>query len=144
MTRTATRGRPRALYAAALAAIGIGLGGCAMPNSSNPTLRLTSAQISGNTASLSVEVENGSDHNLTLESIDWTLVHGPMPVASGLWEVNEPLASGSSVSLSKRVTLDAPSLDPSSREIALSGQMNFGKGAGIESAAFDASRTSNR
>ncbi len=144
MTRTATGGRRRFFCVAGLAWIGIGLGGCAMPNSSNPTLRLTRAEITGDSASLNVEIENTSDHNLTLGSIDWTLVHGPMPVASGVWEVNEPLASGSRLSLSRRITLDSPSLDPSSRDIELSGLMKFGKSAGIESAAFDASRASSR
>ncbi len=144
MTRTATRGRWRVLYAAALASAGIGLGGCAMPNSSNPTLSITGARISGNNASVNVEIANASDYDLTLQSIDWTLVHGPMPVASGTWEVNEPLASGSSVTLARRISFDSPSFDPSSREIALSGQMNFGKEAGIESAAFDASHPSDR
>ena len=144
MTGTATRRPRRVLFAAALASAGIGLGGCAMPNSSNPTLSIIGARVSDSAASVNVEIWNGSDYDLTLQSIDWTLVHGPMPVASGSWEVNEPLASGSSVTLARRIAFDSPSFDPSSREIALSGRMNFGKGAGIESAAFDASHTSNR
>ncbi len=144
MTRTATSGQRRVWYAAVLASAGIGLGGCAMPNSSNPTLNITGARISGNSASINVEIENGSDYDLTLQSIDWTLIHGPWPVASGTWEVNESLASGSTMTLARRIPFESPSFDPSSREIALSGQMNFGQGDGIEAAAFDASHSSDR
>ena len=132
------------MYTAALASAGVGLGGCAMPDSSNPTLSITNAQVSGGAASISIEIENSSDYDLILRSIDWTLVHGPTPVAMGTWEVNESLASGSSIALDRRIAFESPSLDPGSREIELLGQLHFGEGAAIEASAFQASHPSGQ
>lgn len=144
MATNAKGRRLRDVCAIALTTAGVTLGGCAMPNSSNPTLRITDLSVSDGTASVRVAIENESDYDLLLRSIDWTLVHGPMPVASGVWEVNEPLTSGSRVELSRQIKFDSPSLDPDSSEIELSGQLNFGDGAGVEHAAFDAAGKSGR
>ncbi len=128
----------RGMCAAGMIALAAGLGGCAMPNSSNPTLSITRSQVSGTSASLELRIDNPSDYDLTLSTIEWTLVHGYLPVASGRWDVNEQLASGSSVALSRRIRFDRPSLDPSSNEVGLRGTMSFAEGDGIEGAAFDA------
>ena len=122
----------RGMCAAGMIAIAAGLGGCAMPNSSNPTLSITRSQVSGASASLELRIDNPSDYDLTLSTIDWTLVHGPIPVASGRWDVSEQLASGSSVALSRRIRFDRPTLVPSSNQVELRGTMNFGKGDGLQ------------
>ncbi len=139
MTMIARGSLRRGMCSAGMIAIAAGLGGCAMPNSSNPTLSITRSQISGASASLELRIDNPSDYDLTLSTIDWTLVHGSMlPVASGRWDVNEQIASGSSVALSKRIQFDRPTLNPSSSQVELTGTMNFGEGGGIRTAAFDA------
>lgn len=129
----------RGMCAASMIALAAGLGGCAMPNSSNPTLSITRSQVSGASASLQLRIDNPSDYDLTLSTIDWTLVHGPTPVASGRWDVNELLESGSSVAVSRRIRFDRPTLDPSSSQVELRGTMNFGQSGGIRTAAFNAS-----
>lgn len=123
-------------------AITAGLGGCAMPNSSNPTLSLTRAQVSGSQATLAVKIENPSEHNVSIESVDWTLVYGPLPVADGTWIINHELMSGESYEMTKVVRFTGPALDPAAREIELAGEIRLAEeGAGnmgFESASYSA------
>lgn len=114
----------RALGVGVSLVAGAGLVGCSMPNSSNPTLSITSARVSGDRASLSMQLNNPSDMDVTINSIDWSLVYGPLPVAEGTWKLGVPLPSGESYRFSEQVTFDGPVLDPTADTVELSGTMD--------------------
>ena len=105
-------------------ASGAGLVGCSMPNSSNPTLSITGARVSGDRASLSMQLDNPSGMDVTINSIDWSLVYGPLPVAEGTWRLGVPLPSGETYRFTEQVTFDGPVLDPTADTVELSGTMD--------------------
>jgi len=115
----------RLKFGATLAAAALLAGGCAMPDSSNPTLSLTSAQVSNNSATLDMRIDNPSGMNVTVESIDWSLVYGPLPVADGTWTLGVPVPSGESHDFTKQVTFTSPALDRSADSLELSGSMEL-------------------
>lgn len=98
--------------------------GCAMPNSSNPTLSLTRAQVSGDRATLDVQVDNPSDMDVQIEAVQWSLMYGPLPVAEGTWQLGVPVARKGSYRFTKQVAFTSPALDPSADEVELSGTLD--------------------
>lgn len=130
MQTVPSRLRIRSISSFAIGATMLGsLVGCAMPDSSNPTLSITRAQVVGDRATLEVEIQNPSDMELRIESVDWSLVHGPLPVASGEWTVGETVASKEAIRFVRQVSFTTSSLDPASRDVELSGVINT-SGAG--------------
>jgi len=117
--------RPSLRAAAPLAAAAMLLGGCAMPNSSTPTLSLTSAEVSGSSATLGMQIENPSDMDVRVESVDWSLIHGPLPVADGTWQLGATVPSKGAYSFSKRVRFTTPPVDRGADEIELNGSMDL-------------------
>lgn len=111
----------------ALTAGGLGaatLVGCSMPNSSNPTLSINQAKVSGDTASLAMQIDNPSDMDLHVESANWSLLYGPLPVAEGDWDLGVSVPRGSSYQFSRDVRFDAPPLDPNAGEVELTGSLD--------------------
>ncbi|MFU8828438.1 MAG: LEA type 2 family protein [Phycisphaerales bacterium] len=138
-----------------LGAIGAGtltataLVGCSMPNSSNPTLSITEARVAGDTASLRMQIDNPSDMDLQIESADWSLLYGPLPVAEGSWELGFLVPSGGSYRFDRSVRFDSPPLDPGAGEVELTGTLdvqtvgNSGNTA-LQGAGFSAIKTTSR
>ncbi len=119
-----SKGAVCALGVGLMLVAGAGLVGCSMPNSSNPTLSITGASVTGDRASLSMQIDNPSDMDVTINSIDWSLVYGPLPVAEGTWRLGVPLPSGESYRFNEQVTFDGPVLDPTADTVELSGTMD--------------------
>lgn len=101
------------------------LGGCSMPNSSNPTLTISSARVSADQAQFELLVENSSERNLILTGIDYSVVFGPLSVADGRWEGREDLPVNGSATVRLVTPFTGPVLDPTAGEIELSGEMQF-------------------
>ena len=101
------------------------LGACSYGVRSNPVLRLTDARVSDSRASLQIEVDNPSDSELTLRSIDYEVVYGPLPVASGTWEGRRPILAGQTTNLTLAVEFDSPHLDPAAPLVELVGTMSI-------------------
>lgn len=117
--------RGRAVRLAAAGFVASIVGGCAMPDASNPTLTINRAQVAGERAMLDVTIANQSDFDLRLKSIDYTLTYGPLPVARGTWPGDKELLSKGSVNLRLPVNFDMPPLDPTAQEVELDGVMHF-------------------
>lgn len=121
------------------------LGACgAMGDNSNPTLSILDAIISDNGAILKVLVVNPGDHDLTLASIEYELVFGPLPVASATYSGQHALPMDGSANFDLRIRFDQPPMDPGATEINLTGTMHFldASSAGnmsMTAASFDAS-----
>ena len=131
--------------AAVIGGLTLFAGGCAMPDSSNPTLSLTGASVSGSDASLQMRIENPSDMDVRVKDIDWTLVYGPLPVADGSWQFGTTVPSKGSYNFSRRVRFDTPPMDRGAEEIEFSGTMNLetvgnSGNMALESASFTQSR----
>jgi len=109
--------------AAVLAAV-TSLLGCSMPNSSNPTLSISSAQVKGDRASLDMVLENPSDMDVVVRSIDWTLQYGPLPTARGRWKLNKELPSKGTFAFSRKILFDTPAMDPGADTVELSGTLH--------------------
>jgi Late embryogenesis abundant protein len=101
------------------------LGGCVTGNFSNPTLGVESARVTDRDAALRLRVENPSSFNLTLTQIDYTLVYGPLPVATGTWSGSEALPKAGSAILPLNIEFTTPPLDPAATTVELSGTMRF-------------------
>ena len=126
MTRFVACPRYTSLLVFSLAAVATGvLGGCAMPNSSNPTLSITRAVVRDDRAILDMELDNPSDMDVTVDAIEWALQYGPLPTAQGAWTLGVPLASKESYSFSKEVRFTSPPLDPTADTIELSGTLKM-------------------
>lgn len=97
--------------------------GCSMPNASNPTLALHNANVTGDSAALDVQLSNPSDMDVEVDSIDWTLLYGPLPVAEGIWEGPFVLKSGETMDFSETVDFDSPPVDPHAESVELSGSL---------------------
>jgi len=123
--------------------------GCSMPNSSNPTLTINQARVAGNTASLQMQIDNPSDMDLRVESADWSLLYGPLPVAEGSWDLGISLPSKGSYRFDRNVRFDSPPLDPNAGEVELTGTLevqtegNSGNMA-LQSAGFSATKSTSR
>ena len=104
--------RYRIVGCGVLALLAMGLGGCAIPNSSNPVLSVTHARVAERGATLDLEITNSSAYDLTLTGIEYTVVLGPLPVAEGMWKGSKALAMDSTVTITLPVVFDSPSLDP--------------------------------
>lgn len=145
-TRSATR-LAGAVPAAALAATA--LVGCSMPNASNPTLSINEARVAGDTASLRMQIDNPSGMDLQVESVDWSLLHGPLPVAEGSWQLGFLVPSGGSYRFDRDVRFDSPPLDPGAGEVELTGTLdvqtvgNTGNTA-LQGAGFSATKKTSR
>jgi hypothetical protein len=122
MNTPRSRIRPFSL-ALALAAAAT-LGGCAMPNSSNPTLSITRAQVRGDRATLDMQVDNPSDMDVQLDAVHWTLQYGPLPTADGSWTLGVPVESKGQYTFTKEIVFSTPSLDPSADQVELAGTMD--------------------
>lgn len=122
-----------------------------MPNASNPTLALRSASVTGDSAELDVKLSNPSDMDVEVDSIDWQLLYGPLPVAEGLWEGPFVLKSGESLNFSETVGFDSPPVDPHADSVELSGSlllkvpegdnMALNAGSFVSKASVEKSRT---
>jgi len=97
--------------------------GCSMPNSSNPTLSISEARVAGDSASLRMQIDNPSDMDLRIKSVEWSLLYGPLPVADGSWDLGFFVPSGSSYRFNRVVRFDSPPLDPGAGEIELTGTL---------------------
>jgi len=123
--------------------------GCSMPNSSNPTLSINEARVAGDTASLRMQINNPSDMDLQIESADWSLLYGPLPVADGTWELGFLVPSGGSYRFDRSVRFDSPPLDPGAGEVELTGTLdvqtvgNSGNTA-LQGAGFAATKKTSR
>ncbi len=121
------------------------LGACAgMGDNSNPTLSIERATVNASSAALHVLVVNPGNHDLTLTAIDYELVLGPLPVASGSYNGSHALPPEGSANFNLRIPFDQPALDPDAGELSLTGVMRFEdkSAAGnmsITSASFEAS-----
>jgi len=140
----------RRVGAVTTAAIGTtALVGCSMPNSSNPTLSINEARVAGDTASLRMQIDNPSDMDLQVESADWSLLYGPLPVAEGSWELGFSVPSGGSYRFHRDVRFDSPPLDPGAGEVELTGTLdvqtvgNSGNTA-LQGAGFSATGKTSR
>jgi len=102
-----------------------GIGGCAMPNSSNPTLSIREARVSGNRALLEMQVDNPSEMDVRIESGDWTLLYGPLPVAKGTWELGVLVPSGGSYRFERDIQFSSAPLDPNADEVELNGTFDI-------------------
>lgn len=102
------------------------LTGCSMPNSSNPTLSISEARVVGDTAELRLQIDNPSDMDIRVESADWSLLYGPLPVADGSWDLGFELPSGGAHQFDRSIRFSSPPLDPSAGEIELSGTLDVG------------------
>lgn len=105
--------------------VALTLGGCAMPNSSNPTVAITSAQVRGDRATLDLQIENPSDMNVEIDSMRWTLNYGPLPTAEGIWALNALLESNGTYRFTREVRFTNPVLDPSADTLELSGTLDI-------------------
>ncbi len=144
MTRPA---RPlRSLSAAATTTVlALALGGCSMPDSSNPTLSISRASVQGDRATLDMRIDNPSSMDVRVDSIDWTLVQGPLPVADGTWDMGVNIPSKGAHSFSKQIVFTSPSLDPAASEIEFSGRLDMASGASsLDEASFVVTTPVNR
>lgn len=96
-----------------------------------------------------MQLDNPSGMDVTINSIDWSLVYGPLPVADGEWKLGIPLPSGESYSFTKNVRFDSPALDPSAGQVELSGDMDISTDGNsgnmsLNEAAFVATKKTNR
>jgi len=123
MNSPALSSRAWRLLAASSAAAA--LGGCSMGNYSNPTLGVESARVTDHNAALRVHIENPSGYGLTLTQIDYTLVYGPLPVATGVWAGSEPLPKAGGATVPLNIDFTTPPLDPSTSTVELTGTMRF-------------------
>lgn len=103
----------------------IAIGGCSMPNSSNPTLAVQNATINGNTATLDIQIQNPSDMDVSIDSVDWSFVYGPLPVAEGVWNLGVPLASNDDYRFTRKILFTSPALDRSASDVELSGSLRI-------------------
>lgn len=101
------------------------LSGCSMPNSSNPTLSVSQASVNNNSATLDIQIQNPSDMDVQIDTVDWSLIFGPLPVADGVWELGVPLASKDSYTFTRMIQFTSPALDPSASTIELSGSLRI-------------------
>lgn len=126
-----------------------GLGGCAMPNSSNPTLAISDARVADNKAVLSMQLDNPSDFDVRVESADWSLIYGPLPVAEGSWDLGFFLPSKSSYRFSRTVDFQSMPLDPGAGEVELTGTLDVktvgnGGNTALHGAGFAATKETSR
>jgi hypothetical protein len=115
----------RWLRAAVPMAFATVLVGCSMPNSSNPTLTISKARVNGDQALLDMHIDNPSDMDVRVDSIDWSLVYGPLPVAEGSWEVGTAIPSKGGFDFSRTVGFTSPALDTGADKVELSGTINL-------------------
>lgn len=123
MNITPRKNRPSLLLASTLLAAC--LGGCAMPNSSNPTMEVTRAAVQADRASLDMMVSNPSDMDVEIGAVNWSLQYGPMPVAEGVWTLGATIPSKGQYRFSKDVPFTSPALDTTADRVELSGTMGM-------------------
>jgi len=99
--------------------------GCAMPNSSNPTLAINEARIAGNRAMLDMQIDNPSDMDIQVKAAEWSLLYGPLPVADGTWEIGVDVPSKGVYRFSRQVEFSSRPLDPSAGEVELTGRLDL-------------------
>lgn len=133
----------------AVAAAAVTLGGCAMPNSSNPTLSITRAQVRRDRATLNMQIENPSDMDVQVDAVQWTLQYGPLPTADGVWRLGVPLASKGKYNFTREILFTNPALDPSADLVELTGAMqvtteNDMGNMGLNGAGFVATSKAHR
>lgn len=118
-------GKTRSAFLLASTLLAIGLGGCAMPNSSNPTMEVTRAAVQADRASLDLMVSNPSDMEVEISQVNWSLQYGPMPVAEGVWTLGTTIPSKGQFLFSKDVRFTNPALDPTADRVELTGTMGM-------------------
>ncbi len=104
-----------------------------VPNSSNPSVAITRAQLGDMDAVLSLRLVNPSGRNLTLTRLDYELSEGAtgLPLASSAWEGVMSLPARGETTMPLDIALDAPPLDPTSSLLRLSGQLHFRDNTGF-------------
>lgn len=125
MIRNPKHRHARSISLFACSLLAAGLGGCAMPNSSNPTLEVSRASVLNGRANLDMVVRNESDMDVEIGAVEWSLVYGPLPVADGTWTLATLVPSKGEYRFSKQVPFTTPPLDPSAGSVELSGKMNM-------------------
>jgi hypothetical protein len=98
-----------------------------VPNSSNPSVGITRAQLGDTDAVLSLRLVNPSGRNLTLTRLDYELSEGAtgLPLASSAWEGVMSLPARGEATMPLNIVLDAAPLDATSSLLRLSGQLHF-------------------
>lgn len=109
---------------AALAAVATG--GC-VANSSNPAVKIASAECDGKQALISLELFNPSGRDLTVTSVEYELSHGEthFPVARETWLGAMPLHSHERAVITLLVPFSTEPLEPDSRLLQLRGELVF-------------------
>jgi hypothetical protein len=104
-----------------LAAAGT-LTGC-VANSSNPTVAVDHASMTGQAASITLSLGNPGGRRLTINRVDYELSHGEMalPVADGQWTGAVDLPAGGRAMLTLAIRFDEPLLEPDSTLLHLGG-----------------------
>jgi len=113
----------RFFYIGVCASAGVCLSGCAGSDRSNPTLSITSAEITDDEANVDVRIENPGDADLRIERLDYSVIYGPLPVGRGVWRGPQRIASGEALDLDLTVPFDTPPIDPTATELEISGMM---------------------
>lgn len=100
------------------------LPGC-VANSSNPTVAVDHATMTGDAASITLSLGNPGGRRLTINRVDYELSHGEMamPIATGQWTGAVDLAAGGRALLTLDVEFDQPPIEPDSTLLHLSGAL---------------------
>ena len=107
------------------ASLGLSLGGCA--TGGDPQVSLTDARlVNQERAAVSVMIENKSNAAFVVESVDWQLSQGPLPIASGTWDFgsNEDSVPAGEAMTFTRVIKIRQSEDPKA-PMQLTGEVNL-------------------
>lgn len=100
------------------------LPGC-VANSSNPTVSIETASMSGESASLTLKISNPGGRRLTINSIEYELSHGTIgyPLASGVWTDAVELPAGGSTGVDLVIAFEMAPIEEDSTLLHLNGQL---------------------
>jgi hypothetical protein len=100
--------------------------GC-VPNSSNPTVAITSAQMRGTDAMLTLRLTNPGGRNLTVTALDFELSEAEtgLPLASDTWQGTLNLPARDEASLPLLIPFEVAPLDPDATALHLNGELRF-------------------
>lgn len=136
--------RHRAMAFTMIASLGLTLGGCAVGG--DPHVSLTEARMVGaQRAALSVMIENKSSAAFVVDSVDWELSQGPLPIATGAWQFGstkeDRVPAGEAMTFTRIVEIRPPE-DPNA-PMQLTGKVNLMDQAENAAATFTATAAVN-
>lgn len=122
----APRGTARVSASVAVVILASTLAGC-VPNSSNPTVAITSAQMRDTDAMLTLRLFNPGGRNLTVTSLDYELSEAEtgLPLASDTWQGTLNLPAREEAVLPLLITFEVAPLDPDFTALHLNGELRF-------------------